>query len=174
MNTIAAYLHAKGKLVLANASSGIAAVILAGGRTAHARFNVPLKILPDTDCAAIARSDAGKTIIASDMILWDEIPMISKTVMASVDRLLQNLMSNTTFFCGKVMVFSGDFCQCLPIIVRQGRAVITSEVMRKCPWWNICKQLRLTENKRLKRHGVNKANTSLAEYLMELGNVTIL
>ena len=88
MNTIAAYLRAKGKVVLANASSGITAVLITGGRTAHARFNVPLKILPDTDCAVTAHSDSGKTIIASDMILWDEIPMISKTVMASIERLL--------------------------------------------------------------------------------------
>ena len=50
------------------------------------------------------------------MIIWDESPMISKTAMASVDRLLQNLMSNTKCFGGKVMVFSGDFRQCLPII----------------------------------------------------------
>ena len=107
LNTIAAYLRAKGKVVLVNESSGIAAVLLAGGRNAHARFNIPLKTLPDTDCAVTARSDAGNTIIASDMIIWDESPMISKTVMASVDRLLQNLMSNTKCFGGKVMVFSG-------------------------------------------------------------------
>ena len=71
------------------------------------------------------------------------------------------------------MVFSGDFRQCLPIIVQQGCAVITSEVMNKCPWWNICKKLRFTENERLKRHGVNETNTRLTEYLMELGNGTI-
>ena len=71
------------------------------------------------------------------------------------------------------MVFPGDFRQCLPIIIWQGRAVITSEVMKKCPWWNICRQLRLTENERLDRHGFNEANTRLSEYLMELGNGTI-
>ena len=116
LNTIAEYLRAKVKVVLANASSGIAAVLLAGGRTAHARFKIPLKVLPDTNCAVTAHSDAGKTIIASYMIIWDESPMISKTVMASVDRLLQNLMSNTNCVGGKVMVFSGEFRQCLPII----------------------------------------------------------
>ena len=107
------------------------------------------------------------------MIIWDESPMISNTVMASVDRLLQNLMSNNNCFGGKVMVFPGDFRQCLPIIVRQGRAVITSEVVNKFPWWNICKQLCLTENERLKRYRVNETNTRLSEYLMELGNGTI-
>ena len=121
LHTIAAYLHAKGKVVLANASSGTVAVLFTGGRTSHARFNICLKHFPDTDCAVTARSDSGKAIIASDMIIWDEGPMISKTFMASVDRLLQNLMSNTKCFGVKVMVFSGDFRQCLPIIFRQGR-----------------------------------------------------
>ena len=72
--------------------------------------------MPGTDFAVTARSDAGKTIITSDMIIWDESPMISKTVMASVDHLLQNLMSNTNCVGGKVMVFSGEFRQCPPII----------------------------------------------------------
>ena len=45
--------------------------------------------------------------------------------------------------------------------------------MKKCPRWNSCKQLRLTENGRLKRHGVSEANTLLADHLMELGNSTI-
>jgi ATP-dependent DNA helicase PIF1 len=45
--------------------------------------------------------------------------------------------------------------------------------MKLCPWWNQCKQLRLSENERLKRHGVNEANTRLAAYLMEVGNGTI-
>ena len=43
------------------------------------------------------------------MIIWYESPMISKTFIASVDSLLQNLMSNNKCFGGKDMVFSGDF-----------------------------------------------------------------
>ena len=54
LNTIAAYLRAKRKLVLANSSCGIAAFLLAGGRTAHVRFKIPLKFLSDTDCAVTA------------------------------------------------------------------------------------------------------------------------
>ena len=173
LNTIAAYLRSKVKVVLANASNGNADILLARGCTAHARFNIPLKNILDTYCEVTARLDAGKTIISSDMIIWDESSMISKTVMASVYRLLQNLISNTNFLGIKVMDFPGDFCQCLPITVQQGHTVITSEVMKKCPWWNSCKQLRLTENEQLNRHGVNEANTRLADYLMELGNGTI-
>ena len=44
--------------------------------------------------------------------------------------------------------------------------------MKNCTWWNSCKQLRLSENERLKRYGVNEANTRLATCLMEIGNGT--
>ncbi|KAL6180848.1 hypothetical protein ACLB2K_047507 [Fragaria x ananassa] len=38
-------------IVLATASSGIAANILPGGRTAHSRFKIPLKVLPSSMCS---------------------------------------------------------------------------------------------------------------------------
>ena len=44
MNTIAAYLRAKGKVVISNAYSGITDVLLTVGRTDHAKFKIPLKI----------------------------------------------------------------------------------------------------------------------------------
>jgi hypothetical protein len=173
LNTLAAYFRSQEKVALCNASSGIAAILLHGGRTAHSRFKIPLKVLPDTDCSITARSNAGKAIIAADVIIWDESPMISKTVFASVDRLLQNLMNNGAPFGGKIMIFSGDFRQCLPIVPKQGRPGITSQVMKLCPWWSEVKQLRLHENERLKRYGVNAANTRLADFLMAVGNGTV-
>jgi ATP-dependent DNA helicase PIF1 len=173
LNTLASYFRSKGKVALSNASSGIAAVLLQGGRTAHSRFGIPLKVLPTTECSITARSTAGKVIIAADLIIWDESPMISKTIMASVDRLLQHLMGRRDApFGGKFVVFSGDFRQCLPIVPRQGRAGITSEIMKYCQWWSMVKQLKLSENERLKRYGHNEANTRLAAYLMEVGNGT--
>ena len=45
--------------------------------------------------------------------------------------------------------------------------------MKKCPWWNTCTKLKLSENERLKRNGVNEANTRLASLLMEVGNGTV-
>jgi hypothetical protein len=59
LNTIAAYYRSKQKVVLCNASSGIAAVLLEGGRTAHSRFKIPLKVLPDTECSITIRSTSG-------------------------------------------------------------------------------------------------------------------
>jgi hypothetical protein len=173
LNTLASHFRANGDIVLCSASSGIAAVLLKGGRTAHSTYKIPLKVLPDTSCSITKRSDAGKLLIAANIIIWDESPMISKTTMATVDRLLKYLMDSNAPFGGKKIIFSGDFRQCLPIIPRQGRPGITAEVMKNCPWWNKCKQLRLSENERLKRHGVNEANSRLANYLMDVGNGTL-
>lgn len=43
-NALASTIRAKGDIVLTIASSGIAATLLPGGRTAHSRFTIPLQV----------------------------------------------------------------------------------------------------------------------------------
>jgi PIF1-like helicase len=43
-NTLLSYVRSTGNIALAVASSGIAALLLDGGRTAHSRFKIPLNI----------------------------------------------------------------------------------------------------------------------------------
>lgn len=45
-----AHVRALGHIALAVASSGIAALLLDGGVTAHSRFKIPIKIKPDSTC----------------------------------------------------------------------------------------------------------------------------
>ena len=45
-----ATLRNRGKIVLATTSSGIAATLLPGGRTAHSRFNLPFDVQPNSIC----------------------------------------------------------------------------------------------------------------------------
>ena len=40
----------EGNIVLAMASSGIAALLLEGGRTAHSRFHIPLVLTEESTC----------------------------------------------------------------------------------------------------------------------------
>lgn len=42
--TLIAYYKSKGKIILATTSSGIAATLLPGGRTAHSRFKIPINV----------------------------------------------------------------------------------------------------------------------------------
>src|SRR5256885_9466971 len=49
-NSLLAYVRSKGDIALAVASSGIAALLLDGGRTAHSRFKIPLVINSGSTC----------------------------------------------------------------------------------------------------------------------------
>ncbi|KIL69114.1 hypothetical protein M378DRAFT_70216, partial [Amanita muscaria Koide BX008] len=49
-NLIAAAVRATGKIVLCVASSGIASLLLSGGRTAHSRFKIPIAIHEASTC----------------------------------------------------------------------------------------------------------------------------
>ena len=46
-------LRSQGKIVLVVASSGIASMLLPGGRTAHSRFAIPLAINEDSTCSIV-------------------------------------------------------------------------------------------------------------------------
>ncbi|KAL6581830.1 hypothetical protein OROMI_005844 [Orobanche minor] len=56
-NTLSAAIRAKGEIVLNVASSGIAALLLPGGRTAHSRFGIPFVVYENSDCSIAAGSD---------------------------------------------------------------------------------------------------------------------
>ena len=48
--TLSAAIRSKGQIVLNVASSGIASLLLSGGRTAHSRFRIPLNLTEDSVC----------------------------------------------------------------------------------------------------------------------------
>ncbi|XP_074370672.1 uncharacterized protein LOC141711871 [Apium graveolens] len=73
--TLCCRLRSEHKIVLPVASCGIAAVLLPGGRTAHSRFHIPLKL--DENCSAGLRygTDISELLQRTDLIIWDEAPM---------------------------------------------------------------------------------------------------
>ena len=92
------------------ASSGIAAILLKGGKTAHSKIQIPLKALPSTNIQVTKRSLVGKLLIRADIIIWNEAGMIHKDQVDAVDRLFSNLMDHSSLpFGGKPIIFGGDF-----------------------------------------------------------------
>ena len=108
----------RGDIALACASSGIAATNFEGGRTAHSRFKIPVRITNTSTCDMTRRSASFKLIKAAKVLIWDEAPMQRRWLMECVDRTLRKLLNNDEPFGGKVMVFCGDFRQVAPVIPR--------------------------------------------------------
>jgi hypothetical protein len=63
-------LRSEGEIILAVASSGIAALLLPGGRTAHSRFHIPLNINNDSTCDIKQGPFLAKPLNKISLILW--------------------------------------------------------------------------------------------------------
>jgi PIF1-like helicase len=82
-NMILAKVRSTGNIALAVASSGIAAILLDGGRTAHSRFKIPINAVSGSRCSISMQSDLGELIRLAKVIIWDEAPKLSKRLFAT-------------------------------------------------------------------------------------------
>ncbi|XP_020113189.1 uncharacterized protein LOC109727463 [Ananas comosus] len=118
--TIICKLHSEGRIVLAVASSGIASLLLPGGRTAHSRFKIPIKIDDSSVCEIKKSSQLAKLISHASLIIWDEAPMNHKNCFEALDRTLKDILelddsnAGEKMFGGKTVLLGGDFRQILP------------------------------------------------------------
>ncbi|XP_010445494.1 PREDICTED: ATP-dependent DNA helicase PIF1-like [Camelina sativa] len=133
------------------ASSGIASLLLEGGRTAHSRFALPLNPNETSTCNMSQSSELGALVKEAKLIIWDEAPMMSKYCFETLDRSLKDIMryKEDKLFGGKFVLFGGDFRQILPVIFGAGRQAIVNASLNSSYLWNQCKVLRLTKNMRL-------------------------
>ena len=116
-NTVLQRVRNDSKVAIAVASSGIAAILLQGGRTAHSRFKIPLNATAQSSCSVSKKGDLADLLVATKLIFWDEISMQNRYNIEAVDRMLQDIWNAPgTPFGGIVTCFSGDFCQILSVI----------------------------------------------------------
>lgn len=150
-NILSAAVRSRGDVVLNVASSGIAALLLPGGRTAHSRFSIPINPDKFSTCKIQPGSHQDELLSKASLIIWDEAPMMSKHCFESLDRSLCDIMKTTDGrpFGGKVVVFGGDFRQILPVIPKGNRADIVMASLSSSYLWKHCKVLELTKNMRL-------------------------
>lgn len=149
LNTI----RADSRIALSVASSGIAALLLEGGRTAHSRFRLPIKGLCETStCDIKATGELADLIKAADLIVWDEAPMTHKHHFEALDRTLQDvLLAPFVVFGGKVVVLGGDFRQVLPIVLRGSRGQIVRAALNASHLWPHVRVYKLHVNMRVLR-----------------------
>ncbi|CAN7086962.1 unnamed protein product, partial [Brassica oleracea var. botrytis] len=127
----------RGEICLNVASSGIASLLLPGGRTAHSRFRIPINPDEFSYCNLVPGTDQADLVKAASLIIWDEAPMMSKHCFESLDRSMADIIGNKDNrpFAGKVVVLGGDFRQVLPVIHGAGRPEIVMESLNSSYLW---------------------------------------
>ncbi|XP_022031168.1 ATP-dependent DNA helicase pif1-like [Helianthus annuus] len=176
--TLSAAIRSKGQIVLNVASSGIASLLLTGGRTAHSRFHIPLNLTEDSVCHIKPDSDTARLLHETKLVIWDEAPMVHKHAFEALDRTMNDIFNMDTSigseisFGGKVVVFGGDFRQILPVVPNGGRQEIVNASLCSSYLWSKCKLLRLTKNLRLtigrSTSDIEEIN-NFAKWLLDLG-----
>ncbi|XP_071739529.1 uncharacterized protein [Rutidosis leptorrhynchoides] len=180
--TLSASIRSRGDIVLNTASSGIAALLLSGGRTAHSRFAIPMDLTEDSFCHITPSSNLAELIRQTKLIVWDEAPMVHKHCFEAFDRSLRDICrpitpnSMETPFGGKVIVFGGDFRQVLPVVQRGKREDTVGASLNSSYIWNHVEVLKLTINMRLglgTDHVVEEETKSFADWIFRIGNGTV-
>ncbi|XP_019167570.1 PREDICTED: uncharacterized protein LOC109163271 [Ipomoea nil] len=176
---LSAAIRCKGQIVLNVASSGIASLLLPGGRTAHSRFAIPIAINEDSTCNIKQGSDLAELLIKTSLIIWDEAPMMHKHCFEALDRTMRDLLrfvdpcSEMKTFGGKTVVLGGDFRQILPVVPKGTRQDIVSSAINSSYLWDSCKVLRLTQNLRLSsvpNGGNRQALQEFADWIANVGD----
>ena len=166
-NTLCHALRAQGRIVICVTSSGIAALLLIGGRTSHFRFKIPIQIHESSTCAIKKNSLEAELLQAADLVIWDEVPMQHRHIVEAVDKTLRDIRNSNKLFGGLSMVFGGDFQQTLPVIVKGSRPQIVGACLQRSVVWKELTMLNLKINMRL---GQDPAERNFAQWQLDVGH----
>ena len=171
INLILAKLRHKKVIALAVASSGIAATLLDGGRTAHSAFKLPLDLAKrDDPTCNIARGTAKAELLKKcQLIVWDEATMSHKGAFEALNPTLQDICANNRPMGGITVLLSGDFRQTLPIITRGTRADESNACIKSSYLWSKFQRLSLSTNIRVQLYNDGEAG-QFASQLLQVGD----
>ncbi|XP_076044688.1 uncharacterized protein LOC143027303 [Oratosquilla oratoria] len=168
LNIILDTVRSTGKIALAVASSGIAATVLHGGRTAHNMFKIPLMEYNEVrSCGIKKNSEMARLLRMTSVIVWDEAVMANRNTIAALDITLRDILEVNRFMGGIVFVCAGDFRQILPVIRGGGKNDELEYCIKSSYFWDDLIKLELTENVRLKAN--DHENRKFAKKLLDLG-----
>lgn len=96
INLLLAKIRQGSKIAIAVASSGIAATLLHGGRTAHSALKLPLNLryCENPLCNITKGTGEAKILQDCELIVWDECIISHKQELEALDRTLQDLRGN--------------------------------------------------------------------------------
>ena len=159
-----AAVRSKNLVALATASSGVAAGILPGGRTAHSRFKIPLQLDNNSVSGISKQSSLAVLLQMAKLIIWDEAPMVHRFAFEVLDRLLQDVNGNKLLFGGKVVVLGGDFRQILPVVPKGIEKDVIQASLVNSQLWKSFLKIKLVQNMRA------VSDPAFAAYLLNIGN----
>jgi hypothetical protein len=180
MNLLLARVRSEGDIALAAATSGVAALLLAGGTTAHSRFGIPLR--HGGTSALVMEGDAAAVIRRARLIAWDEAPMAHRDTFRVLDALLRDVMHSVdpayegVPFGGKTVVLSGDWRQVLPVVRRGTRAAIVNACLKRSPLWRHFRVMTLRTNMRVRAVPTPEGRAAVeafSAWLEAVGNGTL-
>lgn len=180
-NTLLSYIRTRlDQSAIAVASTGVAAILLLDGATAHSMFKILVESLNErSTCSISVQTERAQQLRNAALIVWDEAPMMNRFAIEAVDRTLRDIMSrhnpllNDIPFGGKVVVFDGDFRQTLPVVQRGNRAQTTAASISRSYLWQHVQVYHLTINMRLQNLNDNTQHAhrqrQFAQYLLDIG-----
>jgi hypothetical protein len=82
------------------ASSGVAAMLLIEGTTAHSGLRIPVTVHSDSTCSWGPRSTLAAVLKTASVLVWDEISMSHRHCVEAVNQSLQELQRSSAPFGG--------------------------------------------------------------------------
>ncbi|KAL5543450.1 hypothetical protein UlMin_007234 [Ulmus minor] len=159
-----ATVRSKKLIALATASSGVAAAIMPGGRTAHSRFKLPLDIEEKATCSVSKQSGLAKLLQTTKLIIWDKAPMINKRAIEAVDIMLQDINESNLPFGGKIIIFGRDFRQVLLVVPRATKEEVINASLVMSYLWPLFIKIQLSENMRA------RFDQTFSNFLLRIGD----
>ena len=132
--------------MLSVASSGIAALLLPFGKTAHSMFKIPIDADETSICSISKQSELAQLIRKTSLIIWDEALMTHRYTVEAVEWSLRDLCNQDRIFGEKMVIFGGDFRQILPVVMKVTRADIVASSISRAAFWSYCNIQHLRTN----------------------------
>ena len=121
------------------------------------------------DCCTIKKGSARANLLKKcQLIVWNECSMANKSHVEALDRSLKDLMDNDLIMGGKIIIFSEDFRQILPVVPRGTPADELNASLKASYLWRRVITSRLGTNMRVRLQGDYEAERFSAQ-LMTLG-----
>nr|XP_053602892.1 uncharacterized protein LOC128670900 [Plodia interpunctella] len=167
LNLLLAQIRKDKGVAIAVASSGIAATLLSGGRTAHSVLKLPLNLAHEEMpvCNISKNSERGRMLQQCKLLVWDECTMSHKRAVEALNRTMQDIKSNRSIMGGMIVLLAGDFRQILPVITRGTPADEINACLKASTLWVHVQKFSLTTNMRVQLHNDSQSGLYAATLL---------